>query len=142
MHRDEGIEAMQLALSDSEHHRQSLNMKYFKEKETREKAEQRSIEMMVANEELGRRLSDMESEVAGVKTEAQAWKHTIAEQIKTLNGLKQEVERENEGLKGDVERLMRENEDLRGEVEARRQEVSLSIHTAVHTYVHAQVYTY
>ena len=47
-----GISGLERALSDSEHSRRMLHNKYVEEKKSHEQAEQESIELRVANEEL------------------------------------------------------------------------------------------
>ena len=88
-----GISALQIALSDSEHSRQMLHGKYIKDKKSREQAEQESIELRVANEELRTKLSTLQSEVGTMKTQTLARKEMMEGQGGTVTTLKHKAER-------------------------------------------------
>ena len=102
---EEGIAALQRALSDAENERLALYRDYIEEKKSHERAEQECIE-------LGVKLSNVQLEVDKMKTQALGWKETMEGQggiVATLNDK--------------MEGLIEENHDLKEEIEARRQEV-------------------
>ena len=110
---EEGISALQGALSDAEHKRQDLHGKYIQQKQSRERAERECIELKVANEELGIKLSDVELEVDGLRRQASSWKEIMQGQGGSVATLKDKMEK-----------LVRENHEFKEENEIRRQEVS------------------
>ena len=103
---------MKGALSDAEHMRQDIHGKYIQEKQSRERAERECIELRVANEELGIKLSDVELEVDGLRRQASSWKEIMQGQGSSVATLKDKMEK-----------LVRENHELKDEIEIRRQEV-------------------
>ena len=109
---EEGISALQVALSEAEHERQSLHHKYVQEKERCERAERECIELRAANHDLGIKISDMGLEVDELRTQAVSWKEAMQGQGVSFASLRDEMER-----------LMRGNKELKDEIEIQQHEV-------------------
>ena len=106
---EEGIAALQRALSDVESERQALYRDYIEEKQSHERAQQECME-------LGIKLSNVQLEVDRMKTQALGWKETMEGQGGTVAT-----------LRDNMERLVKENHDLKEEIEARKQQVRVYI---------------
>ena len=115
---EEGIAALQRALSDANDEMQALYRDYIEEKKSHERAEQECIE-------LGIQLSNVQLEVDRMKTQALGWKETMEGQGGTIAT-----------LRDNMERLVKENHDLKEEIGVRKQEVRIQSSFDVRIYLY------